>query len=620
MIQPPGLAQKLLRWYVGAADVEDIQGDLDEVYYDQVDLHGKLKADIKYWIQICSLLFSYGIQSRKSKATYSSYYFSNPFAMFKNYFKIAIRNFSKHKLFTILNIGGLALGMCICLLALSIGVAIYRSDEHHQHKDRIFQINTHIADTNGKTYGSTFHAVGEQLETNYPFVEEVLEIQSGFRTSVDHHGNDIDIQGYYADGGFFNLFDFKLISGDPKTALERPYSLILTQQMADKFYRHEDPIGKILETEHGAFTVTGVIEDLKQTHLFFEVLTSYETFNELSSNQLTNDWVAYRNHYVYALLREGTEDWELDQALADISETAATFNVNKTITLESIGLTAVVPRWNISNALGIGWDQPTMIFFLAIGLLVLLPAVFNYTNLSIARALKRAKEIGIRKVVGAEKNQIKAQFIIETIILSLLALLGSFALLIPLKREFLEMVYAAQVLDTSADFYQVTTFVVFAVIVGLLAGIFPAQYFSRMNPIQTIKGEVKDGKSQVNGLKKGLFVFQFFLSLVFIIGVAAIGRQYSYVLNENHGFDSDNVLVIPFNGIDKQIALSEWSKHPAVRNITASSNLPGVLVHNTKEATSNEIDTLEVKEVFCRGGLPSKYGYEINLGKCFQPS
>lgn len=519
--------------------------------------------------------------------------------MFKNYFKIARRNFSKHKLFTSLNIFGLALGMSICLLALTIAVAIYQSDSFHEKKDRIFQLNTYIADeTENKTYGSVFHATGNHIKSKYPFIEEVVCIRSDFNPTINHHGNEIDFRGYFADQSFLDVFSFNLIIGDIKSALKEPFSIILTQKSANKLFKDQNPIGQVLETEMGSFNVTGVMEDLNQTHFFFEVLTSYETFRELENTDLNNDWINFRNNYAYLLLNEGAEKSQLDQALIEVSEEVSLFHPNKEIKLEFINLTSVVPRWNISNAIGIGWDQPSLIFFLSVGLLVLLPAVFNYTNLSIARALKRAKEIGVRKVVGAEKMQIKAQFIIETILMTSLALIGSLILMIPLKREFLDMVYAAQVLNTRINAYQIITFLIFTILVGFLAGIFPAQYFSKLSPIQTLKGEIKNGKNSVSGFKKGLFVFQFFLSLVFIIGVAAIGKQYSYVLNNNHGFESDNVLAIPFESIDKQVAINELSNHPDVKAITTASNLPGVFLQNLTDATSNDLDTIQINQVF----------------------
>lgn len=612
MKQPPLLAQKLLKWYAGKADLEDIQGDLNEVYGLNLEESGKLKADFKYWRQALSLLFSYGLKKRKTKAAYSSYYHKNSIAMIRNYFKIALRSFSKHKLFTSLNLFGLALGMSICLLALSISVAIYQSDNWQANRERIFQVNTHIVDQNDdRTFASTFKAMGDHLKEQYPFVEEAVTIQSNFYPEVDHNGNMIPLQGYMTEQSFLDVFSFKLIKGDQKTALSAPNSMILTEEAADLLFRDEEVMGKTLETSHGIYTVTGVMENLKQTHFYFDMLASP---SEQRSN-VASDWTDHNRNYVYVLLDDTEAEGDLAQALEQTAELAASFNPERKIAFEYIDLEGVVPRWNISRAIGIGWDQPSMIFFLTIGLLVLLPAVFNYTNMSIARALKRAKEIGIRKVVGAEKHQIKAQFIIETIILAVFALVGSLVLLYPMKQEFLSMIIGGSMLNTDPNAAQILTFLIFSILVGVLAGLFPAQFFAKLNPIQTMKGEIKNGKSTVSGFKKGLFVFQFFLSLIFVIGVMAMARQYSYVLNNNHGFQSENILAVPLERIDKQIAINELGSHPDVKAITSSSNLPGLFMDGYKQATSNQQDTIEIREVFIGDDFIESMQIELAWGE-----
>ncbi len=610
---PPMLAQRLLKWFAGRADLEDIQGDMDEVFLINISNDGHFKASLKYWRQTFSLLFSYGLKKRKSKAAYSSYYSNNIMAMFKNYFKIALRSFYKHKLFTSLNIIGLALGMSISLLALTMAVAIYRSDNLNPNKDRIYQINTYLtSDDHSNALGSTFYATGAYLKDQYPFMEEVVRIQSEFRPTINHFGNLMNFRGYYADSPFLDVFDFEMIKGNQSTALVDPFSIVLTESVAETLFKDVDPIGKILETETGDFTVTGVMKDPKQTHLFFEILTSYATLETLAENvDLSNDWINFRNNYVYVMLKKDAKEESLRKALDQTSERAGEFHPDKLIELEYIDLANVVPRWNISNALGIGWDQPSIMFFLFIGSLVLIPAVFNYINLSIARALKRAKEIGVRKVVGAEKFQIKAQFIIETILLTFLALIVSIVIFQPMKVEFLDLVYASKVLNTSMGLSQTLVFILFAILIGIIAGIFPAKFFSRLNPIHTIKGDINNGKVNVSGFKKGLFVFQFFVSLVFVIGVATIARQYSYALNANHGFQSENVLTVPFNSIDKQIALNELGNHPDVQSITATSNLPGVVVSSMAEVTPNDVDTMNVNEVFV--GVDFVKNMKLNL-------
>lgn len=616
--QPPHWIKKCLQWWSKKADTEDLIGDLDEDYQYHLEEKGKLRAQLNYIKQVLSLAFSYALKKRKRSASYSNYYNSNSITMFSNYSKIALRNFYKYKFFTSINILGLALGMSISLLVLSISIAIYKSDDWQANKDRIYQINTFIADeeSNTKTFASTFHALGDHLQEKYPFIESVVKIKDGFDPVVKHQGSEMNFHGHFTNSSFFQTFSFRLISGDPQTALSKPFSIVLTESVAKKLYRDEDPIGRTIETESGSFIVTGVMEDLRQTHFYFEVLASYETFDALeTTTDLKTDWKNFRDNYVYLLLKPETPTETLAQSLEQASVFAEEFNPDHDIQFESIVLPDVVPRWNISNALGIGWDQPSLIFFMSIGLLILLPAVFNYSNLSIARALKRGKEIGIRKVVGAEKFQIKAQFIIESILLSLLALLASFFIFVKIQEEFLGILGASQVLDTSIGFTLIGAFVLFAIVIGVLAGIFPAAYFSRLNPVHTLKGGLAHRSANVSHIKKGLLVFQFFVSLVFIIGVSALTKEYSYVLNTNHGFTSDNTLTVPFHEIDKQLAINELKSHPDVKSISTTSNLPGVPLPTEVEMTFNGRDTVDVKQVFVSENFIENLDMELIWGE-----
>ncbi|MEQ9306963.1 MAG: ABC transporter permease, partial [Marinoscillum sp.] len=421
-----------------------------------------------YWLQVISLGFSYSLKKRKTDASYSAYHSNNSLAMMNNYFKIALRNFQKQKLFSTINIIGLALGMSICLLALSISVAIIQSDGFHEKKDRIYQINTYFKNSQDtKTYGSTFPALGDYMEGEYPFIETGLTIHSGFQPVVNQNGNDLDFHGYFVDPEFFDVFSFDLLKGNPQTALSQPNTMVLTEAVAKKLFREVDPMGKVLKTESGDFTVTGVMPDLKQTHLYFQVLTSTYTYerNQPATSK-ESDWTTYKNHYLYVLLRPGTSKETLSNALTQASLKASAYHPHQIIELESVILDEAVPRWNISNALGIGLDYPSMLFFLFIGLLILLPAIFNYTNLSIARAIKRSKEIGIRKVVGAAKHQVKMQFIVETVVMMMLALAGSFVIFVYIQQEFLDVVAAAEVLETSIRPSLVIVFILFGLIIG----------------------------------------------------------------------------------------------------------------------------------------------------------
>ncbi|MEM8895699.1 MAG: ABC transporter permease, partial [Bacteroidota bacterium] len=566
---PPQFAVKLLRWWAKGSDIEDLIGDMDEEFAYRAENESLLKARLFYIYQTFSLIFSYAVKRRKASAAYSDYYSANTGAMIMSYVKISVRNFSKHKLFTLVNVVGLALGMSVCLLALSIAVAIYQTDEWHERKADIYQINTYLDDQDGtRTFASTFPTIADKLTADYPFVEEAVAVRSEFSPAFLVNGSSISFDGYYASRAFFEIFDFPLLQGDPGTVLQDPNSIVLSQSMAYTLFRDEDPIGKMLETADGVFQVTGVMADPRSTHLYFDFLASASTYTQQADLTSTQQWEPFMDNYVYIRVRPNTPQASMKEALAQVAALAEEYHPDTSIELQATNLGDVVPQWNVSNNIGIGWDLPSLYFFFSIGLLILVPAIFNYTNLSIARALKRSKEIGIRKVVGAGTGQVKTQFIVETMVLTFIALLGSVLIYLPVKEQFLDMIYAAEVMDTSMGWIQLSVFLIFCLLVGWFAGLFPARFFASLNPVYTLKGQLSGQKVSVSGIKKGLFIFQFFVSLVFIIGVGAIAKQYAYVLNNNHGFNSDNVLVVPFERMDKQLAINELRNHPDVKAVT----------------------------------------------------
>ena len=620
MNHPPALAQRILKWYAGKADLEDIQGDLDEVYGLTLEQSGKLKADFKYWTQVLSLLFSYGLKKRKSKAAYSPFYYKNSIAMLKNYFKIAIRNFAKQKSFTIINMVGLALGMSVSLLALGIAVSTFRFDEFHEKKERTYQINTFIDDGYERWwYASTFNAMGDHLKESYPFIEEVVRVKKGFNPTIQHHGTSIAFDGYFADHNFFDVFTFEMVQGNPATALQEPNSIVLTERVAETIFREKNPLEQVVETQFGPLRVTGVVKEPKESHLAFKVLTSFETYellNDAGKERL--DWKNYRNNYVYTLLPESANKEQLENALAQCVTIADEFGKRTDLEFRATRVDDVVPQWLVFNNIGPEWDLPTLLGLLAIGMLILLPAVFNYTNLSIARALRRAKEIGVRKVVGADKRQIKVQFIVETVLLSLISLVGGLVIYKIITQEFLKMAIGSETLNIDITGQLILAFILFAVVVGIISGLFPALYFSKLSILNTLKGEVKNRSGSVSGVRKGLFVFQFLISMFFIIGVGAVAKQYTHVFNYNLGFQSENMLAVPFHGMDKQLAINELSNHPDVAEVTTTSILPGLSIPDLDIIIPNGKDTMLTQTVSVGDNFFQQMNIDLFWGETFE--
>lgn len=575
-IHPPHSAEKLLKWYAGKADLEDMQGDLDEVYINHRQQKGKLKADITYWLQVFSLLFSYGLKRRKSKAAYSSFYYKNSFAMFKNYFKVALRNFAKQKLFTTINVIGLAMGMSVSLLILAVLSQVLQFDSFQENKDDLFRIlTTETNDNETSTYATTSLGVYSDLKSNYPGIKDVVRISNRLRLTIDHHKNEIDINGGYTDPNFFEVFSFDLATGDESTALKDPNSLVLSKSLAQTLFADADPMGKILTTIEGEeYIITGILEEHPvQTHLKYDVLASFSTINQTSNS--ARDWTNYTSNYVYALMEEGKKEADLRSALTQLTSKSREYIDEGTISFQAQKFTSISPGKNL-NQDNTPFDWLMTVLLFCLGLLILIPACFNYTNLMIARALKRTKEIGIRKIVGSSRKQIRGQFMVESVLLSLIALVGSIFIFIFIRNEFSSMVIGADSLDLTLDPLMITFFIIFAVAAGLMAGLFPALYFSKLTPINSLKSEIKSRTGSISNIRKSLMVAQFAISLIFIIGVGVIWKQHKDILKYDLGFNKENILTVPLKGIDHQLVLNEFSSVPGVNNVAVSSIMPGI--------------------------------------------
>lgn len=616
---PPKLAQRLLNWYAGRAEMEDMQGDLDEVYYDYRKKSGKLKADVKYWLQVFSLITSYGLRKRKSKAAYSSFYHKNSISMFKNYFKVAIRNFAKQKLFTTINVIGLAMGMSVSLLILAVLSQVLQFDTFHSNKDHIFRILTEDTKENDRrTFATSSLGVYGELKNNYPGVKDVVRISNRFSVTIDHQQNEIDIHGGYTDPNFFDVFSFDLSIGNESTALLAPNSIVISKSLAQKLFGDNEVVGKILTTIQGEeYTITGVIKEHPvQTHLKYDALVSFNTLGQESGSNL---WTEYTGNYIYVLMDDDKGEVHLQSALSQITSKTIDYFEDNNVSYGAQAFNAISPgKGHNQDNTPFDWLMTILLFCL--GLLILIPACFNYTNLMIARALKRSKEIGIRKIVGSSRKQIRVQFMVESILLSLIALVGSVFIFIFIRDEFSAMVIGADSLDLNLDPTMILFFVLFAISAGVMAGVFPALYFSKLKPINSLKSEVKTQTGSISNIRKSLMVAQFAISLIFIIGVGVIIKQHKDILTYDLGFNKENVLSVPLKGIDNQLVVNEFSSVPGVNNITLSSIMPGIesgLGRAISYHPENKIDSIMSYQIEIDDQFLSTLDFKIKWGQNF---
>ncbi len=507
--------------------------------------------------------------------------------MLKNYFKIALRNIKKYKGFSFINIFGLAISISCCLLIYFYVQNELSYDKYHDDADLIYRINLDL--TFGKTKVMANNGGGALLPA---LLESFPQIETGTRVltrgSVNFRKGDKNFyekNALYADPEILDVFTFSFIKGNREYALDRPGTAIITERMASKYFGYEDPIGEVLYIDAGfenkSFEVTGVLENCPtNSHLKYDFILSLET---LKNEWFYTSWGATMFR-TYVKVMPGTDINMLDTEVRKIGKR---YNVDggdsrwvffiqplTDIHLYSESGYGVEPRFEL--------EPPGNIFsvyiFITIGFLILIVASLNFINLSTARSLKRAREIVMRKVVGAERSQIIKQFLGETFLVVLCAIFFSYTLI------FILLPYFNNLTELGIDYgqlFQPNTLIallVLSILIGFGAGLYPAFVLSKYRPIVILKGFLTEGIK--GALSRKLFVIiQFSISIILVIVAFVIYHQLHFMKNQYLGFDKEQKLVIPVRGIsiseNYEDVKNEFSKYPFVAGVSVSSGVPG---------------------------------------------
>lgn len=487
--------------------------------------------------------------------------------MFQNYLKIAFRNLLRNKVFSFINIVGLAVSMSVCLLIINLIADQKSYDQFHTNKDRIYRVMTHGKNGNDFQTASSALPLAHKLKKEFTGIERTASLVRSIGGDVVYDEKFASGGGYFADGELFKILDFKLSKGDANTALQNPFSLVVSEDMASQLFGNQEAIGKIVkfndkginpggpekgnrETEYGTFTITGILaKNAGKTHLPFKLLASLNTLPILANDKKVdvkhNDWDNVWNSYTYVLLEKNKNQEDLQAALNQISDKQYPKGQVNQNAFEAKALTEITPSNPIGNETHIAMPEIVLLILSILGLIVMLSACLNYTNLSIARSLTRAKEVGLRKVVGASRKQIFTQFISEAIVVSSLSLVLAIGFLEVLKIAF-EGMWLNKFLNVAFDqnLFLFLLFLVFSIVVGFVAGVLPSFYISIYNPIQMLRnfGNIKLFKRLT--LRKVLLVTQFCVSLIFIISTALLHSQTNHLLSFDYGFDKNNIVDI----------------------------------------------------------------------------
>ncbi|HTR30161.1 MAG TPA: ABC transporter permease [Puia sp.] len=500
----------------------------------------------------------------------------NYHTMFRNYFKTAVRNMMRNPTFSFINIFGLGLGIA-CSLFIYLWVRDERSyDDFHANGDRLYKIIVHSKDKSGGISASEEYSPGLLAEA---LKKEIPEVQYAAMVAWDDdllftvNEKSAKENGRYASPDFFEMFSFPLAQGDAKTALSSPDNIVISQKLADNYFGKQNPIGKSVRIDDRRnYIVSGVVADPPEnSSIKFDFMLPIQPFFD------DNQWlVAGWGHYgpaTYVMLHANASVEKVNAKIRNFISQHDKKEGDKTLSLQSYKDMYLYSRF--TNGVADGGRIEYVRLFSIIGVFILLIACINFMNLATARSVKRAKEIGVRKVVGAEKGRLVSQFLLEALVTTLLAVVVAVVVvtvLLPAFNRVTEKHLSLNILDP----FFIFVLICLTIATGIIAGSYPALFLSSLNPLTVLKGSLKFKAGDIF-FRKGLVVFQFTLSVVLIVCTAIVYKQLNFVQTKNLGLDRSNIIYIPLEGdLAKNYAVFKRELMPTglVQDISQCTTIP----------------------------------------------
>jgi putative ABC transport system permease protein len=504
--------------------------------------------------------------------------------MLYRYIIIAIRNLRRQRLFTFINIAGLAVSMALCLLVLISTRNNFTYDNFHPDIDHTWRITTRAQTPDGRKYhmASTPLPMGEALKNNYTAIQEETTLYGALSGVGRINKKKINVNGAFATPSFFKVFGFKLAAGNPLTALTAPNSIVLTDETAKRFFGTVDPMGKVIQfDQQGSFIVSGVLQPTTSlTHISYEAFASMSSVAALEQTHvlrpMQQNWNDIQSVYTYVVMRPGEGKSALTAALNDIGHRYDDLpgKGQGHIAFEPQALSKISPSQELYDDITNAPPWGKILTEVGVAMLLLTCACFNYTNLSIVRSLQRAKEVGVRKVNGAQRWQIFVQFITESVLMCILSLILAVLLLLLAQSTHFRAVPIPDI--NLLNGHLLLWFLLFSIITGVVAGAIPAWALSSFQPAKVLKNLIDIKLFGGLGLRKSLIVIQFSLSLTAIIFLVTVYRQFSYKAVMDMGFYRKDILNVPLADVDFQLMKERMQNLNGVSTVTASSGTLGM--------------------------------------------
>lgn len=579
--EPPRWAQRFIEWYCKPQLAEDLIGDLNEYFARNVDSIGPRRAKLIYIVDAFKFFRTYTVRTPRFVNLLISW------IMIGSYIKTSVRSVRRNKLFSTINIVGLAVSMSVGLLLIAFTHDLLSYDKFNENGDRIYRITSHAKFRDGyrDKFATTSVKVGKLIQEKVSGLEETAIIHTEFSGDAKVSDKVVPFTGIFAEPSMLRIFTLPMLKGDAATALTKPYSIVLTETAAKKIFGAEDAFGKTIQFDSLDYEVTGILKDVPFfSHIQFESLVSFSTLEaRMAKDPSFLDWEkVWQRTYVYLLLPQNSNAADVQTRIDAICAGENKMNDDAEIRLTLLPLHNIMLGEDLTNSLTPVMPGIVLWIIGGLALVVILSACFNYTNLSIARSLRRFREVGLRKVIGAGRSQVRQQFLAEAVIISLVALLLSFGMFLVLRPQFISI--APELLKMVKLEITVTMalmFVAFSMAVGIVAGFLPAAFFAKVNVIHALKDVSSVKVFRQLSLRRALVVVQYTLTLIFITSTVIGYTQYKRILAFDLGFNTENILNInlqrnkPDALIEKLKALPEVSGVSQSRLLTSVGNAWG---------------------------------------------
>jgi putative ABC transport system permease protein len=578
---PPKRFLNLFRWYCHPKLVDHIEGDLIEVYRKRLEKMSKRKADVKFIFDVL-LLFRPGIvRSHKIHRNFNSY------GMYKNYLTVTFRIFNREKLYSLINVSGLALGFTCCLMIYLFINDELSYDKFHKDNDRIYRIaSAYMRQNQWEPYATNSWRTAELIKNNYDEVEELVRVMDD--TYIFEYGDKriSEPRVAWVDDNFLKVFTFPLLEGNAKEALKGSNKVVISRSIAAKYFGTDNAIGKVFEVRDRSFQlqVSGVMEDMPpNSHFHFDFLISAETLKQVVPEQLFTN-VGWDSQHVYVKLEPEADAARMEATFAAFADKNLEFFNSKNFKLFMQPLLSI----RLQSNLGLEFEDNGSIYrvyaFGVIAIFILVMACINYMNLTTARSLRRAKEVGMRKVLGAKKGNLIGQFLTESFIISAIAIFFAVTLSLLLLPQF--NAFAGKEISQNVMFTPqiIGRLLLSLFVIGLVSGFYPAVVLSSFKPLNNLKAS-GSGVSTGFIFRKGLVVLQFAISIGLIAASAIVFQQWDFLKNKSLGINKEMVISVPLQTMDRRqvdVFRNELFTNASIKKTGLSNmRMPGWISNST---------------------------------------